>query len=136
MSVEETQAAIDAYLTALVAREDIAPFFSEDVMLVLADVDQVEHNLAEVAGGADTPFVEYVLGKHAVLLDGVLADRLAQLLARDVPLNVLIRIVQRGHPADAQLLLGEPQGFEHKKVSVAMITAVSTQQFRQWMILI
>ena len=41
MSVEETQAAIDAYLTALVAREDIAPFFSDDAMLVLADVDQV-----------------------------------------------------------------------------------------------
>jgi predicted ester cyclase len=50
MSVEETQAAIDAYLTALVAREDIAPFFSDDAMLVLADVDQVIEGREEVAG--------------------------------------------------------------------------------------
>jgi hypothetical protein len=50
MSVAETQAAIDAYLTALVAREDIAPFFSEDVLLVLADVDQVIEGREAVAG--------------------------------------------------------------------------------------
>ena len=50
MSVEETQAAIDAYLTALVAREDIAPFFSDDAMLVLADVDQVIEGREAVAG--------------------------------------------------------------------------------------
>ena len=50
MSVEEAPAAIDAYLMALVAREDIAPFFSDDAMLVLADVDQVIEGREAVAG--------------------------------------------------------------------------------------
>ena len=40
ISVAETHAVIDAYLTALVAREDIAPFFSDDVVLELVDVGQ------------------------------------------------------------------------------------------------
>lgn len=38
MSAAETQAVIDAYLAALVAREDIAPFFSDDVVLELGRV--------------------------------------------------------------------------------------------------
>jgi steroid delta-isomerase-like uncharacterized protein len=40
MSIEETQAVMDAYLAALVAREDIAPYFSDDVFFELVDVDQ------------------------------------------------------------------------------------------------
>jgi steroid delta-isomerase-like uncharacterized protein len=40
MSLEETHAVIDAYLAALVAREDIAPFFKDDVVLELVDVGQ------------------------------------------------------------------------------------------------
>jgi steroid delta-isomerase-like uncharacterized protein len=40
MSIDETQAAIDAYLAALVAREDIAAYFSDDVVLELVDVGQ------------------------------------------------------------------------------------------------
>ena len=40
MSIEETQTVIDAYVAALVAREDIAPYFSDDVVLELVDVDQ------------------------------------------------------------------------------------------------
>jgi predicted ester cyclase len=40
MSIEETQAVMDAYVAALVAREDIAPYFSDDVVLELIDVDQ------------------------------------------------------------------------------------------------
>jgi steroid delta-isomerase-like uncharacterized protein len=40
MSIEETQAVIDAYFAALVGREDIAPYFSDDVVLQLVDVDQ------------------------------------------------------------------------------------------------
>ena len=40
MSIEETQTVMDAYIAALVAREDIAPYFSDDVVLELIDVDQ------------------------------------------------------------------------------------------------
>ena len=40
MSIEETQAVIDAYVAALVAREDIAPYLSDDVVLELVDVGQ------------------------------------------------------------------------------------------------
>ena len=40
MSIEETQAVMDAYLAALVAREDIAPYFSDDVAFELVDVGQ------------------------------------------------------------------------------------------------
>ena len=50
MSLEATQAAIDAYLTALVAREDIAPFFSDDVVLELVDVGQEIQGRDAVAG--------------------------------------------------------------------------------------
>jgi predicted ester cyclase len=50
MSTEETQAAIDAYLAALVAREDIAPFFSDDVVLELVDVGQEIQGRDAVAG--------------------------------------------------------------------------------------
>ena len=42
MSVAGDAAVIDAYLAALVAREDIAPFFSEDIVLELVDVGQVD----------------------------------------------------------------------------------------------
>lgn len=40
MSLEETQAVMDAYFAALVAREDIAPYFSDDVFFELVDVGQ------------------------------------------------------------------------------------------------
>jgi steroid delta-isomerase-like uncharacterized protein len=50
MSIEETQAAIDAYLAALVAREDIAPYFSDDVVLELVDVGQRVQGRDEVVG--------------------------------------------------------------------------------------
>lgn len=50
MSLEETRAAIDAYLAALVAREDIAPFFSDDVVLDLVDVGQQIQGRDGVAG--------------------------------------------------------------------------------------
>ena len=40
MSIEETQTVMDAYLAALVGRDDIAPYFSDDVVLELIDVDQ------------------------------------------------------------------------------------------------
>jgi predicted ester cyclase len=40
MTIEDTQAVMDAYLAALVAREDIAPYFSDDVVLELVDVGQ------------------------------------------------------------------------------------------------
>jgi steroid delta-isomerase-like uncharacterized protein len=50
MSVEETQAAMDAYLAALVAREDIASFFSEDVVLTLVEFGQEIQGREAVAG--------------------------------------------------------------------------------------
>jgi len=40
MSIDETQAVMDAYLAALVGREDIAPYFSDDAAFELVDVDQ------------------------------------------------------------------------------------------------
>ena len=40
MSIEETQEVVDAYFAALVAREDIAPYFSDDVVVELVDVGQ------------------------------------------------------------------------------------------------
>jgi predicted ester cyclase len=40
MSIDDTQAAVDTYFAALQAREDIAPYFSEDVVLELVDVGQ------------------------------------------------------------------------------------------------
>ena len=38
------------------------------------------------------------------------------------------------HAAEAELLLGESQRFENKEVRVAVITAIASQQFSQWMI--
>jgi steroid delta-isomerase-like uncharacterized protein len=49
MRVEETQAVIDAYLSALVAREDLAPYFSDDVVLDLVDMGQRIQGRDEVA---------------------------------------------------------------------------------------
>ena len=40
MSIDETQAVMDAYLAALVGREDIAPYFSDDAAFELVDVGQ------------------------------------------------------------------------------------------------
>src|SRR5688500_11937013 len=50
MSQEDTQSVIDAYLTALVAREDIAPFFGEVIVLELVDVGQEIQGREAVAG--------------------------------------------------------------------------------------
>ncbi len=50
IGVEATQSIIDAYLAALVAREDIAPFFSDDVVLDLVDVEQQIQGRDAVAG--------------------------------------------------------------------------------------
>ena len=50
MSIEETQTVIDAYVAALVAREDIAPYFSDDVVLELVDVGQRIEGRDEVVG--------------------------------------------------------------------------------------
>jgi predicted ester cyclase len=50
MGVEATQAVIDAYLLALVARENLAPFFSDDVVLELMDIGQRIQGRDEVAG--------------------------------------------------------------------------------------
>jgi hypothetical protein len=54
----------------------------------LPDVDEIENDFAEIGRGVDPPLVEYILRQHAILLDGVLTNRLAELLAGDVPLLV------------------------------------------------
>jgi steroid delta-isomerase-like uncharacterized protein len=51
MSIEETQEVMDAYVAALVAREDIAPYFSDDVVLELVDVGQRIEGRDEVVAG-------------------------------------------------------------------------------------
>ncbi len=50
MDIEQTQAAIDAYLAALVAREDIAPFFADDTVLTLVEIGQETRGREAVAG--------------------------------------------------------------------------------------
>jgi steroid delta-isomerase-like uncharacterized protein len=50
MSIEETQAVMDAYFAALVGREDIAPYFSDDVAFELVDVGQRVEGRDEVVG--------------------------------------------------------------------------------------
>jgi steroid delta-isomerase-like uncharacterized protein len=50
MSLEETQAVVDAYLTSLVDREDIAPFFIDDVVLTLVEFGQEIQGREAVAG--------------------------------------------------------------------------------------
>ena len=65
MSLEETHGLIDAYLAALVAHEDITPFFSDDVVLELIDVGQ------------------RIQGRDAVA--GVILDRVEQLLVARQP---------------------------------------------------
>ena len=103
-------------------------------LLHLANIDQVENDFAEVASVVNAPFVEHVLRQHAVLLHGVLANRFAELLARDVAFLFHIGSIGAAHAAKAELLLGESQCFENKKVRVAVITAIASQQLSQWMI--
>src|SRR5829696_9669473 len=61
MSVAETHVVIDAYLAALVAREDIAPFFGGDVVLELVDVGQHFQGREAVAGA--------IVGLHQLAFD-------------------------------------------------------------------
>ena len=49
MSIEETQTVLDAYIAALLAREDIAPYFSDDAVFELVDVGQRIEGRDEVA---------------------------------------------------------------------------------------
>lgn len=50
MSVESTGAVLEPYLAALTAREDIAPFFADDVVLSLVEVGQEMQGRDAVAG--------------------------------------------------------------------------------------
>jgi steroid delta-isomerase-like uncharacterized protein len=40
VSIAQTQAVLDPYLASLVAREEVAPFFAEDVVLSLVEINQ------------------------------------------------------------------------------------------------
>jgi predicted ester cyclase len=53
MTAEQTRAVLEPYLAALVAREDIAPFFSDDVVLSLVEVGQEIRGRDAVAGAID-----------------------------------------------------------------------------------
>ncbi len=53
MSVEQTREILEPYLAALVAREDIAPFFADDVVLSLVEVGQEIRGRDAVAGAID-----------------------------------------------------------------------------------
>jgi hypothetical protein len=100
----------------------------------LSNVDQVENDLAEIAGLMDTPFMEHVFGEHAVLLHGVLANRFAELLPGYVAFLFRFGSFRAAHAAKAKLLLRESQRLKNEKVCVAVITSVASQQFSQWMI--
>ena len=50
MDVAQTQAVLDPYLAALVAREDIAPYFADDVALSLVEIGQEIAGRDAVAG--------------------------------------------------------------------------------------
>ena len=47
---EQTRAALEPYLAALVAREDVAPYFADDVVLTLVEVGQEIRGREAVAG--------------------------------------------------------------------------------------
>jgi predicted ester cyclase len=53
MGVEQTRAVMEPYLAALVAREDIAPFLADDVVLTLVEFGQEIEGRAAVAGAID-----------------------------------------------------------------------------------
>ena len=48
-TVEQTRAVLEPYLAALIARQDIAPFFADDVVLVLVETGQEIHGKDAVA---------------------------------------------------------------------------------------
>lgn len=50
MDVAQTRAVLDPYLAALVAREDIAPYFADDVVLSLVEIGQEIAGRDAVAG--------------------------------------------------------------------------------------
>ncbi len=120
---------------AVVEIENVVEIFAAVVVgfLHLTNIDQVEDDLTKVAGRVNTPLVEHVLREHAVLLHGVLADGFAELLAGDVLLFVDLGI-GAAHAAHVELLLRVAEGLENEEVSVAVITAVASQQFGQRMI--
>jgi steroid delta-isomerase-like uncharacterized protein len=80
MSVEETRAVIDVYVEALVAREDIAPYFSEDVVLDLVDIDQQIQGRDEVAA-AIADLHEVAFDAHPEVVNVVVAEGTAVLEA-------------------------------------------------------
>ncbi len=53
MDVAQTRAVLDPYLAALVAREDIAPYFADDVVLTLVEIGQEIAGRDAVAGAID-----------------------------------------------------------------------------------
>jgi steroid delta-isomerase-like uncharacterized protein len=80
MSSEETQVVIDGYLEALVAREDIAPYFSEDVVLDLVDIGQQIKGRDEVVA-AIVELHEVTFDAHPEVVNVIVADGTAALEA-------------------------------------------------------
>lgn len=107
---------VDEVLPAIAAR-----------FLHLANIDQIENDLAEIAGRMYAPLIEHISRQHAVLLDRILANGFAELLPRDMAFFFHRGRVSRWHAAYAELFLCKPQSFEDKKVRIAMITAIASQ---------
>ena len=78
---DATRAVLEPYLAALVARQDIAPFFADDVVLSLIDVGQVVTGRDAVAGAivglheetfdATPEVVTLVVGEGSAALEAV-----------------------------------------------------------------
>jgi steroid delta-isomerase-like uncharacterized protein len=76
MSIEETQAVMDAYFDALVAREDIAPYFSDDVFFELVDVGQRVEGRDEVVA-AIVELHQQTFDAHPELTNLVIGEGMA-----------------------------------------------------------
>jgi predicted ester cyclase len=78
MSIEETQAVMDAYVAALVGREDIAPYFSDDVFFELVDVGQRVEGRDEVVA-AIVELHEQTFDAHPEVTNEVIGEGTAAL---------------------------------------------------------
>jgi len=102
-----------------------------------SDANQVEYDLAEVAGRVDAPAIEDRLGHVTVLVDGELADRSAEFLPGDVPFGsaFILRLFDARHRLafgrlpQSQRLLGVAQRFEQEDVGFKAVSLVLPQQF-------
>jgi steroid delta-isomerase-like uncharacterized protein len=80
MTLEETQAVMDAYVAALVGREDIAPYFSDDAFFELVDVGQRVEGRDEVVA-AIAELHEQTFDAHPEVTNLVVGEGMAAIEA-------------------------------------------------------